>query len=132
MANPLDLISEYNSKALKTLNALNDLNVASVDAFVSKQVELSNSLLDSGLASSKELSAVKSPAEAMAISTKLAESVAAKLSGFVKESSASAVATGESLKSVLDESVALNKEFAGKVFNSGVEQVKKSTKKKAA
>ena len=132
MANPLDLISEYNSKALKTLNAINDLNVATADAFVNKQVELTNSLIDAGLASSKELAAVKTPAEAVEISSKLAQSVAANLADFVKDSSASTVATGESLKSVIDESYALNTEYAGKVFNAGVEKAKKTAKKKAA
>ena len=132
MANPLGLISEYNSKALKTLNALNDLNIATVGAFVNKQVELTNSMLDAGLASSKEFAAVKTPAEAVEVSSKLAESVATNLTGLVKDSSASALATGESLKSVIEESYALNKEYAAKVFNSGVEQVKKTSKKKAA
>lgn len=132
MTNPLDLFSEYNAKALKTLNALNDLNVSAVDTFVNKQVELTNSLLDAGLASSKEFSAVKTPAEAVEVSSKLAESVATNLTVFVKDSSASTLATGESLKAVLDESLALNKEYAGKVFASGAEPVKKTRKKKAA
>lgn len=131
MTNPLDLITEYNSKALKTLNTLNDLNVATVDAFVNKQVELTNYLLDAGLASSKDFAAVKTPAEAVEVSSKLAQSVAANLTDFVKESSASTVATGESLKSVIDESYALNTEYAGKVFNAGAEKAKKTARKKA-
>ena len=131
MTNPLDLITEYNTKALETLSALNDLSVASSDAFVNKQVELTNSLLDAGLASSKEFAAVKTPAEAVEVSNKLVLSVAATLTGFVKESTASTLAARDSLKSVIDDSYALNSEYAGKAFNAGAEKVKKTAKKAA-
>lgn len=132
MNNPaLDLITEYNTKALETLNALNDLNVSTADAFVNKQVELTNSLLDAGLASSKEFAAVKTPAEVVEVSNKLAASVAATLTGFVKESTASTLAARESLKSVIDDSYALNTEYAGKAFSAGAEKVKKTAKKAA-
>ena len=132
MNNPFDMISVYSSKALENLNALNDLNTATVDAFVDKQIALTNSLLDASLAGSKALAAVKSPVEAVEVSSKLAESVGAKLTDFVKESSASSLATGESVKAILEQSVALNQELAGKIFDSGVEQVKKTTRKKAS
>lgn len=132
MTTPLDLITEYNSKALETLNAFNDLNVETVDALVNKQVELTNYLLDASLASSKEFATVKTPAEAVEVSSKLAQSVATNMTDFLKDSSASTVATGESLKSVFEESYALNKEYAGKVFNAGVEKVKKTRKAKKA
>ena len=132
MNNPFELLSEYSSKAMENLSALNDLNVAAVDAFVDKQIALSNSLLDESLASGKAIAAAKSPVEAVELSSKLAESVSARLSAFVKDSSASSLATGESLKSALEKSFALNQEYAGKVFNSGVAQVKKPAAKKAA
>jgi hypothetical protein len=136
MANPtLDLITEYNSKALETLTALNELNVAAVDTFVNKQVELSNTLLDAGLAGSKELAAVKTPAEAVEVSNKLAQSFAATLTGFVKDSTAESVKTRDSLKAVIEDSVAMNSEYAGKAMNAGVtsvEKVKKTAAKKAS
>lgn len=130
MTNPtMDMITEYNSKALETLNAINDLNVAAIDAYVNKQVELSNTLLDAGLATSKELAAVKSPAEAVEVTSKLAQSIAATLTGFVKDSAAESVKSRDSLKAVIEDSVALNSEFAGKAMNTGAEKVKKAAKK---
>lgn len=133
MTNPtLDLITEYNSKVLETLSALNDLNVSTVDTFVNKQVELNNTLLDAGLASSKEFAAVKTPADAVEVSNKLAQSVAATLTGFVKDSTATTLAARESLKTVIDDSYALNGEYANKAFSAGAEKVKKTAKKAAA
>jgi hypothetical protein len=130
MNNPaLALITEYNSKVLETLSTLNDLNVSTVDTFVNKQVAISNTLMDAGLSSSKEFAAVKTPAEAVEVSNKLAQSAAATLTGFVQESTASTLAARDSLKAVIDSSYAMNTEYANKAFNAGVDQVKKAAAK---
>lgn len=132
MANPaLDLITEYNSKALETFTSINDLNVAAVDAFVNKQVELSNTLLDTGLATSKEIAAVKTPAEAVEVTNKMVQSIAATLTSFVKDSTAESVKARDSLKAVIEDSYALNSEYAGKAMDAAgsAEKVKKPAKK---
>lgn len=113
------------------MRALGDLNVASSEWFVNKQIELSNALLESGVASSKEITSAKTPAEAAQASSKLTQTLADTLTGFVKESTANAEKTRDELKAVIDDAVKLNSEYAGKAFDSGVETIKKTAKKAA-
>lgn len=132
MSNPaIDLISEYNTKVMLTMRAFGDLNVATAELLVNKQIELSNSLLETGLASSKEIAAVKTPLEAVEVCTKMMQSVAQTLTGFVKDSTAETLKARDSLKVVIDDSYALNSEYAGKALDSGVETVKKTGKQAA-
>ena len=127
MNNPaMNLITEYNAKALETLTALGELNVATIDSLVNKQVALSTNLFESGVASSKELSAVKSPAEAMEISNKLMKTVADSLKGFVTETTENTLQARESLKAVIDDSYALTSEYAVKAFDASVETAKQA------
>ena len=128
---PIDLITEYNTKAMETMRALGDLNVASAEWFVTKQLEMSNALLETGVATSKEIASAKTPAEAALASSKLMQSLAETLTGFVKESSANAEKTRDELKAVIDDAVKMNSEFAGKAVESGVETIKKTAKKAA-
>jgi hypothetical protein len=143
MSNPaIDLISEYNTKVMLTMRAYGDLNVATAQMLINKQIELNNSLLETGLASSKELAAVKTPVEAVEVSTKMMKSVAETLTGFVQDSAAETLKARETLKTVIDDTYALNAEYAGKAADASVEAVKetanvsaepvKKTAKKAA
>ncbi len=133
MANQtLDLMTEYNTKALENLRALGDLNVASVEWLINKQVELTNTLMEAGLESGKEISAAKSPADAVQASGKLVQTVADTVSGYVKDSTANVVKTRDELKAVIDDAVKLNSEYATKAFENGVEVAKKTAKKAAA
>ena len=132
MTNPtLDLLTEYNTKAMETLRAFGDLNVATAEWFINKQLELTSTLMDAGLASSKEITAAKTPAEAVQASSKLMQTLAESMTGFVKESTSNAVKTRDELKVVIDDAVKLNTEYAGKAFESGMETVRKSAKKAA-
>lgn len=125
MNNPaLDLIKEYNSKALETLTALGELNTATIESVINKQVALSSKLFETGVESSKELSAVKSPAEAVEVSTRLVTSVTDSLKGYVTESTENTLQARESLKAVIDESYALNSEYSVKAYEASVETVK--------
>ncbi len=133
MANQtLDLLTEYNTKALESLRALGDLNVNTAEWFINKQVELTNTLMEAGLQSSKEISAAKTPTDAIEASGKLVQTLADTMSGYVKESAANATKTREELKAVMDEAVKLNSEYANKAFETGVEVAKKTAKKAAA
>lgn len=127
----IDMITEYNTKAMETMRALGDLNVASAEWFVNKQVELSNVLLESGLATSKEIASAKTPTDAAAASNKMMQTLTETMTGFVKESSANAEKTRDELKAVIDGAVKLNSEYAGKAVESGVETIKKTAKKAA-
>lgn len=132
MANQtVDLMTEYNTKAMETLRAFGDLNVATAEWFINKQLELTSTLMDAGLASSKEISAAKTPAEAVQASSKLLQSMAESMTGFVKESTTNAVKTRDELKVVIDDAVKLNTEYAGKALETGMETVRKSAKKAA-
>ncbi len=132
MNNPtLDLITEYNAKALENLKALGELNVATADSLVKKQVELSNSLFGASLASSKDLAAVKTPADAVEVSSKLVQLVAATVTSFVKDATASTLEARGTLKTIIDDSYALNSEYSGTAFDAGVEKAKKAAKKAA-
>lgn len=127
MNNPaLDLITEYNTKALETLTTLGELNAATIESLINKQVALSTNLFETSVASSKELSAVKSPAEAVEISKKLMTTVADSLKGFVTESTENTLQARESLKAVIDESYALNSEYSVKAYDASVETVNAS------
>lgn len=127
----LDMINEYNNKAMLTLRSFGDLNVATAEWFVSKQLELSKSMMDTAVESSKEISAAKTPAEAFEASTKMMQSMAESMTGFVKESSANAIITRDELKVVIDDAVKLNSEYSSKAFEKGVETIKKTTQKAA-
>ena len=126
-----DMINEYNNKAMLTLRAFGDLNVATAEWFVSKQLELSKSMMETVLASGKEIAAAKTPAEAAQVSSQLMQSMTESMTGFVKESSANAVIARDELKVVIDDAVKLNSEYAGKAFESGVETIKKTAQKAA-
>lgn len=127
----LDLFTEYNTKAMDTLRAFGDLNVANTQAFIDKQVELNNALLQAGLAGQKEMSTAKTPADAIQFANNLVQTWTETLTGFVKESSESAVKAREELKAAIDDAVKLNTEYATKAYESGVETVKKAAKKAA-
>jgi hypothetical protein len=127
----LDLLTEYNTKALESMRAFGDLSVANVQRFIDKQVELNNSLLQAGLASQKEMATAKTPAEAMQSANSLVHTWAEALSGYVKEAGENAVKARDDLKVVIDEAVKMNTEYATKVYESGVETVKKAAKKAA-
>ncbi len=127
----LDMINEYNNKAMLTLRAFGDLNVATTEWFVNKQIELSNSMMETALASGNEIASAKTPAEASQVSSKMIQSMTESMTGFVKESSENAVKTRDELKVVIDDAVKLNTEYAGKAFESSVETIKKATKKAA-
>jgi len=127
----LDMITEYNTKAMQTMRAFGDLNVATAEWLVNKQVALGNSIIETAIESGKEISAAKTPTEAAQASSKMMQTMAESMTGFVKESSNNAVTTRDELKVVIDDAVKLNTEYAGKVFNNGVETIKKTAKKAA-
>ncbi len=127
----LNLIAQYNTDAMQNLRALGDLNVSSVQWFINQQVELTNTVLELTTTTGKEISAAKSPAEAIQSSGKLVQTLADTVTGFVKDSTANAVKTRDELKTVIDNTVKLNSDFAGKFIETGVEEVKKSAKKVA-
>jgi phasin family protein len=127
----IDLINEYNSKAMEAMRAFGDLNVATAQQFINKQVELTNTIVEASLATSKDISAAKSPVDALQASSALVQNLTDTVTGYVKESAADAVKTRDELKVAIDEAVKLNTEFAGKAFENGVETVKKTAKKAA-
>lgn len=127
----LEMINEYNNKAMLTMRALGDLNVATAEWFVSKQLELGKSMMETALSTGKEIAAAKTPVEAAQASSKLMQSMAESVTEFVKESSANAVSTRDELKVVIDDAVKLNSEYANKAFESGVETIKKTAQKAA-
>lgn len=127
----LDLFTEYNTKAMETLRAFGDLNVANTQLFIDKQVELNNALLTAGLASQKEIATAKTPADAVQLANGLVQTWTETLTGYVKESSETAAKAREELKAAIDDAVKLNTEYATKAYESGVEAVKKTAKKAA-
>jgi phasin family protein len=133
MANQvLDFMTEYNEKALGTLRALGDLNVASTQWMINKQVELSQTLMQTGLENSKVIASAKSPNEAIDASGKMMESLSATMSDFVKETADNAVKTRDELKAVIDEAVKYNAEYASQAVEKGVEATKEVAKKAKA
>ena len=135
MANQsVELFNEYNTKVLETMRAFGDLNVATAQAFINKQVELTSTVIEASLATGKEIAAAKTPVEAMQASGALMQNLTDTVTGFVKESAADAVKARDELKVVIDDAVSLNTEYAGKAFDNGVETVKNNveTVKKAA
>jgi len=126
-----DLFNEYNTKAMEAMRAFGDLNVATAQQFINKQVELTSTIVEAGLATSKEISAAKSPVDAMQASSALVQNLTETVTGYVKESAADAVKARDELKVAIDEAVKLNTEYAGKAFENGVETVKKTAKKAA-
>jgi phasin family protein len=130
MANPtVELFNEYNAKALEAMRAFGDLSVANAQAFVNKQVELSNTIIEASLATSKEIAAAKTPVDAMQASSALVQNLTDTMTGYVKDSAADAVKARDELKDAIDSSVKLNSEYAQKAFDNGVETVKKTAKK---
>lgn len=127
----LDLFTEYNTKAMDAMRAFGDLNVANAQLFIDKQVELNNALLTAGLAGQKEMATAKTPADAVQMANSLVQTWTETLTGFVKESSETAVKAREELKAAIDDAVKLNTEYATKAYESGVETVKKAAKKAA-
>lgn len=124
----VDLLTEYNTKAMESLRAFGELSVANTQWAIDKQIELSNSLMEAGLASQKDITSAKSPAEAIQSANNLMQTLAENLTGFVKESNANALKSREELKSVIEDAVKLNTEYATKAYESGVDAVKKATK----
>jgi adenylate cyclase class IV len=132
MTNPtVELFYEYNTKAMEAMRAFGDLNVATAQSFINKQVELTNTIVEASLVTSKELASAKTPVDVMQTSSALMQTVSDSVTGFVKESAADAVKTRDELKVAIDDAVKLNSEFATKAFDSGVEVVKKTAKKAA-
>ena len=127
----IDFITEYNTKSMLTLRAFGDLNVATAEWFIKKQVELTNNLMDSGLASSKEILTAKTPAEAAQASSKMMQAMVETVTGYVKESTDNVLKTREGLKVVIDDAYKLNSEYAGKAVDTSVEAIKKTAKKAA-
>ncbi len=127
----LDMMNEYNTKAMLTLRAFGDLNVATAEWLVNKQVALSKSMMETVIESGKEISSAKAPAEALQASTKMMQSLAESMTGFVQESSDNAVKTRDGLKVVIDDAVKLNSEYSAKAFDSSVEAIKKTANKAA-
>jgi len=124
----VDLLTEYNTKAMESLRAFGELSVANTQWAIDKQIELGNSLMEAGLASQKDITSAKSPAEAIQSANNLMQTLAENLTGFVKESNANALKSREELKSVIEDAVKLNTEYATKAYESGVDAVKKATK----
>ena len=129
--NGIELFNEYNSKALESLRAFGDLSVNNVQQFIDKQVELNTALVQASVEGQKEIAAAKTPSDAVQSASKLMQTWADSLTGFVKESSESAVKAREELKAVFDEAVKLNTEYATKAYDAGVAEVKKQAKKAA-
>jgi hypothetical protein len=130
MTNPsFDFFNEYNSKLLETMRTLGDLNVATAQQFINKQVELSNSIMEVSLASGKEIAGAKTPVDAMQASSALMQNLSDTVSGFVKDSAAEAVKARDELKDVVDSAVTLNTEYAGKAFETGVETIQQNVEK---
>ncbi len=126
-----NLIVQYNTDAMKNLRALGDLNVSSVQWFINKQIELTNTVVELATSTGKEISAAKTPVEAIQSSGKLVQNLTDTVTGYVKDSTANAVKSRDKLKTVIDQSIKLNSEFSGKIVESGVEEVKNSAKKVA-
>lgn len=132
MTNPtVELFYEYNTKAMEAMRAFGDLNVATAQSFINKQVELTKTIVEASVASSKEIASAKTPADAMQVSSALMQTMADSVTGFVKESAADAVKSNDELKVAIDDAVKMNSEFATKAFDTGVEVAKKTAKKAA-
>jgi hypothetical protein len=129
--NGIELFNEYNSKAMETLRAFGDLSVSNVQWFIDKQVQLNSTLMQAGVEGQKEIAAAKTPTDAAQSATKLMQTWADSLTGFVKESSEKTVAARDELKAVIDGAVKLNSEYASMAYEAGVAEVKKTAKKAA-
>ena len=127
----IDLFNEYNSKSIEALRAFGEINVASFEKSINKQVELSNTIVEASLATGKQITSAKTPADVLQASAQLLQDIADRVNGFVKESTADAVKTGDEVKAVVEDAVKLNAEYAGKVVDNSVEAVKKAASKSA-
>ena len=129
--NGIELFNEYNSKAMETMRAFGDLSVANAQWFIDKQVELNSSLMQASVEGQKEIAAAKTPTDAVQSASKLMQTWAESLTGFVKASSEKSVAARDELKAVIDDAVKMNSEYASKAYEAGVAEVKKTAKKAA-
>ena len=127
----LDIVSEYNAKAMESARAFADLGVANAQAFMDKQLALGNTLLEASLATQKEMASAKSPEDAVTSAQALVLTWNDALSGFAKDASQSAAKAGEELKAVVDSAMQLNTTYATKAYETGVAEVKKAAKKAA-
>lgn len=119
----IEMITEYQNKAMLSLRAMGDMNVSNAQWFVNQQIELGNKVLAASMTGFEQLKTVKSPEDFMKTSTEVAQNVADELTGFVKDAAAQAVEARDSLKAVLDDAAKLNTEYAEKAYKTGLEAV---------
>lgn len=119
----IEMITEYQNKAMLSLRAMGDMNVSNAQWFVNQQIELGNKVLAASMTGFEQLKSAKSPEDFLKTSTEVAQTVADELTGFVKDATAQAVEARDSLKAVLDDATKLNTEYAEKAYKTSLEAV---------
>ena len=117
----IEMITEYQNKAMLSLRALGDMNVSTAQWLVNQQIELGSKMMQVSMSSYEQLQTAKSPEAVMKTSSELAKTVADELAGFVKVATTQAVETRDGFKAVIDDATKLNAEYAEKAYKAGLE-----------
>ena len=117
----IEMITEYQNKAMLSLRALGDMNVSTAQWLVNQQIELGSKMMQVSMSSYEQLQTAKTPEAVMKTSSELAKTVADELAGFVKVATTQAVETRDGLKAVIEDATKLNTEYAEKAYKAGLE-----------
>ena len=117
----IEMITEYQNKAMLSLRALGDMNVSTAQWLVNQQIELGSKMMQVSMSSYEQLQTAKTPEAVMKTSSELAQTVADELAGFVKVATTQAVETRDGLKAVIEDATKLNTEYAEKAYKAGLE-----------
>ena len=117
----IEMMTEYQNKAMLSLRAMGDMNVSAAQWIVNQQIELGNKMMQVSMSSFEQLQSAKTPEAVLKTSSELAQTVAEELTGFVKSATAQAVETRDGFKVALEDASKLNAEYAEKALKAGVE-----------
>ena len=75
----IDLFNDYNVKTFEALRTLGELNVATIEHFINKQVSVGNAIVKTSITNSQEIAAVNYPQEALQISEQFFQLLAIRM-----------------------------------------------------
>jgi len=117
----IEMMTEYQNKAMLSLRAMGDMNVSAAQWIVNQQIELGSKMMQVSMSSLEQLQTAKTPEAVLKTSSELAQTVAEELTGFVKNAAAQAAETRDGLKAAIEDATKLNTEYAEKALKVGAE-----------
>lgn len=124
----LELMTEYQSKALESFRTLNDLHLNNTQWLMNQHIDMGNRIVKASIDNYQQLSQSKTAEELLKTSSNMTQTMLDEWNAFFKHASYQAEETGETLKTIFGDAAKLHSEYTENAIKPVMNQAEESTK----